>query len=203
VISFQCVRRRRRVCKIALRGARNGHSVGGDFAHAVRERRSLCALATKSPRAISRQSGGQPANSGSEQGFMRLRTDLDTCRGGFQTGAGATNTDREVAHPSRNIDLDAFIVMSNHVHGIINLIDQSEWRYGIPRSCAASRRSPLAGSMNVSKAWRPVAAWLLRERHSHETPLDRIRGYIANNPAQWACDLDNITRATSAERGRV
>jgi hypothetical protein len=30
------------------------------------------------------------------------------------------------------IDLDAFIVMPNHVHGIILLADQSERRYGLP-----------------------------------------------------------------------
>jgi REP element-mobilizing transposase RayT len=30
------------------------------------------------------------------------------------------------------IDLDAFIVMPNHVHGIIILADQSERRYGAP-----------------------------------------------------------------------
>src|SRR5207237_7833350 len=30
------------------------------------------------------------------------------------------------------IDLDAFIVMPNHVHGIIILADQSERRYGTP-----------------------------------------------------------------------
>ena len=33
--------------------------------------------------------------------------------------------------------------------------------------------------------------------------LDRIRAYIANNPARWADDPENISRAVSAEAGRV
>jgi hypothetical protein len=37
----------------------------------------------------------------------------------------------------------------------------------------------------------------------NEKALDRIRAYIANNPAKWSDDPENITRATPAERGRV
>jgi len=37
----------------------------------------------------------------------------------------------------------------------------------------------------------------------NEKALDRIRNYIANNPARWADDPDNISRAASAETGRV
>ena len=37
----------------------------------------------------------------------------------------------------------------------------------------------------------------------NEKALDRIRAYIANNPARWADDPENISRAISAEAGRV
>jgi hypothetical protein len=37
----------------------------------------------------------------------------------------------------------------------------------------------------------------------NEKALDRIRAYIANNPARWANDPENISRAVSAEAGRV
>ena len=37
----------------------------------------------------------------------------------------------------------------------------------------------------------------------NEKALDRIRTYIANNPARWADAPDNISRADSAEAGRV
>jgi hypothetical protein len=36
----------------------------------------------------------------------------------------------------------------------------------------------------------------------NEKALDRIRAYIANNPARWADDPENISRAASAQ-GRV
>jgi putative transposase len=37
----------------------------------------------------------------------------------------------------------------------------------------------------------------------NEKALDRIRAYIANNPARWADDPENISRPVSAEAGRV
>jgi len=37
----------------------------------------------------------------------------------------------------------------------------------------------------------------------NEKAFDRIRDYIANNPARWADDPDNISRAGSTETGRV
>jgi hypothetical protein len=37
----------------------------------------------------------------------------------------------------------------------------------------------------------------------NDKALDRIRASIANNPARWADDPENIARAVSAEAGRV
>ena len=37
----------------------------------------------------------------------------------------------------------------------------------------------------------------------NEKALDRIRAYIANNPARWADDPENISRAASGKAGRV
>jgi REP element-mobilizing transposase RayT len=94
--------------------------------------------------------------------------------------------------------------MPNHVHGIIILADQSERRYGIPeivrgfKTFSARRVNERTGKRGL--------LWQLGYHECvirNETTLDRIRGYIVNNPAQWACDLDNITRAAPAERGRV
>ena len=53
------------------------------------------------------------------------------------------------------IDLDAFIVMPNHVHGIIILADQSERRYGTPeivrgfKTLSARRVNERAGKRGV------------------------------------------------------
>jgi REP element-mobilizing transposase RayT len=102
------------------------------------------------------------------------------------------------------IDLDAFIVMPNHVHGIIILADQSERRHGIPEivrgfKTFSARRVNERGDKRGTVWQRGYFERVIR----NEKALDRIRAYIANNPAQWADDPDNIRRAASAERGRV
>ena len=50
---------------------------------------------------------------------------------------------------------------------------------------------------------------VLRQRGSYERvirnekAMDRIRAYIANNPARWADDPDNISRLASADADQV
>jgi putative transposase len=102
------------------------------------------------------------------------------------------------------IDLDAFIVMPNHVHGITILADESERRHAIPeivrgfKTFSARRVNERAGRRGV--LWQHgYYEHVIR----NEKALDRIRAYIANNPAQWADDPENITRAVSGEAGRV
>jgi putative transposase len=102
------------------------------------------------------------------------------------------------------IDLDAFIVMPNHVHGIIILADQSERRHAIPeivrgfKTFSARRVNERVGKRGV--LWqRGYYEHVIR----NEKALDRIRAYIANNPARWADDPENISRAVCADEGRV
>jgi hypothetical protein len=82
--------------------------------------------------------------------------------------------------------------------------DQSERRYGIPeivrgfKTFSARHVNERAGKRGV--LWqRGYYERIIR----NEKALDGIRAYIANNPAQWADDPDNIALAASAERGRV
>ena len=71
------------------------------------------------------------------------------------------------------------------------------------KSCAASRRSPRRVNEHDGKS---SVRWQ-RRHYEHvirnEKALDRIRAYIANNPARWADDPENISRAVCAEAGRV
>ena len=104
----------------------------------------------------------------------------------------------------RGIDLDAFIVMPNHVHGIIILADESERRHAIPeivrgfKTFSARRVNERAGKSGV--LWqRGYYEHVIR----NEKALARIRAYIADNPARWADDPENISRAVSAAAGRV
>jgi putative transposase len=102
------------------------------------------------------------------------------------------------------IDLDTFIVMPNHVHGIIVLADKPERRHAIPeivrgfKTFSARRVNERVGKRGV--LWqRGYYEHVIR----NEKALDRIRAYIANNPAQWADDPENTSRAVSADAGRV
>ena len=85
------------------------------------------------------------------------------------------------------IDLDAFIVMPNHVHGIIILADESERRHAIPdivrgfKTFSARRVNERAGKRGV--LWqRGYYEHVIR----NEKALDCVRAYIANIPARWA-----------------
>jgi REP element-mobilizing transposase RayT len=102
------------------------------------------------------------------------------------------------------IDLDAFIVMPNHVHGIIILADEPEMRHAIPEIVRGFKTFP-ARRINERAGKRGIV-WQ-RGYYEHvirnDKALGRIRDYIANNPARWADDPDNISRAVSAETGRV
>jgi REP element-mobilizing transposase RayT len=104
----------------------------------------------------------------------------------------------------QGIELDAFIVMPNHVHGIIILADQSERRHPISeivrgfKTFSARGVNKCAGSRSV--LWqRGYYEHVIR----NEKALDRIRAYVANNPSRWADDPENISRAVRAEEGRV
>jgi len=141
--------------------------------------------------------------------------DRGACRGGFQTRPYRNGHDRaadlivqqiwdHLPTHDHGIDLDAFIVMPNHVHGIIILADQSEPRHVLSeimrgfKTFSARRVNERAGKSGV--LWqRGYYEHVIR----NEKALDRIRTYIANNPARWADDPENISRAVPAEAGRV
>ena len=92
-----------------------------------------------------------------------------------------------------NIELDEFIVMPDHIHGIIVIMDRDD--SAPPPETANTLRSPartlgailrgFKGSV-VRRVGRPI--WQ-RNYYEHiirsEAALDRIRRYIADNPARW------------------
>lgn len=102
--------------------------------------------------------------------------------------------------------LDEFIVMPNHLHGIL-IIDS---RGGLSDSEGRSRATPtkikpLGGliaafktvstkSVNTQRGTPGAVLWQ-RNYYEHvmrnEPDLQRIREYIANNPRQWELDEEN------------
>ena len=110
------------------------------------------------------------------------------------------------------ITLDEFIVMPNHFHAIVNIVDcgnglvgatgRSPLRSGMPRGPAnKSLASLIAGYKSVVTArinqlrGTPGAPVWQRNYHEHiirdMDELFRIRKYIRDNPAKWEIDAEN------------
>jgi REP element-mobilizing transposase RayT len=117
---------------------------------------------------------------------------------------------KSIREHSPEIAVDSFVIMPNHVHGIVVI--------GAPQSVVqfreielqTVRRGLVAGSLS-SVVRRFKAAVTLELRNAglveqdqrvwqpnyydrvirNEAELDRIRLYIANNPATWAYDHEN------------
>ena len=115
--------------------------------------------------------------------------------------------------PSRfsNISLDAFVVMPNHIHGIIlvgaQFIAPSDAK---DRNLGAMNRAPTLGE--IVRVYKAVStrsvrqtvsafAWQ-RNYYEHiirdEESLNRIRQYILDNPVWWSVDPEN-PHATTPE----
>ena len=77
---------------------------------------------------------------------------------------------KALAHRFPSVELDEFVVMPNHVHGIVRIV-------------GASLVDAHDGSIYYEHIIRDGAS------------LNRIRRYIAGNPAQWASDDENPQNA--------
>jgi len=103
-----------------------------------------------------------------------------------------------------NVEIDAFVVMPNHVHAIVVITDAPEPSPDTQQSSPKKARRPTLGHIvgsykaGVTRTIRQqgladddVPIWHGRY-HDHiirkETDLHRIRQYIADNPARWPCD---------------
>lgn len=115
------------------------------------------------------------------------------------------------------VRLDEFVVMPNHVHGIIQISANHRDAMNDADSDAINRvstgvpRNPMIGHNSISSIIRWYKgrvtfeirqiqtaipfAWQSRF-HDHiirtESELDRIRQYIQDNPSNWATDDENL-----------
>jgi putative transposase len=110
------------------------------------------------------------------------------------------------AHFSK-IDLDVFVVMPNHIHGIIHIVG-AQHAAPLPRTGASSPsvqpgclgaivrsfKSAVTKRCNERKAASGRIIWQ-RNYYEHvirnEASLHRIQDYIATNPARWSTDPEN------------
>jgi putative transposase len=105
-----------------------------------------------------------------------------------------------------NVELDQFVVMPNHVHGIIVLCKPIG--AGLKPAPTNSRTHGLPEIVRALKTFSSRKINQIYGRHSqpiwqqgyyehvirNDESLDRIRGYIVNNPLSWHLDRENIER---------
>lgn len=120
-----------------------------------------------------------------------------------------------VLHPA--VATDAFVVMPNHIHGIIVLTDPHPVGAGLVPALdgattrAGTRPAPTVGGVVgafksrvtvdyirgvKTQGWPSFAGRLWQRNYyehviRNEDSLARIREYIANNPLRWALDREN------------
>jgi putative transposase len=98
------------------------------------------------------------------------------------------------------IDLDAFVVMPNHVHGIVGIHESGGFALTDVVRVFKSISAHHARRHRVG-ADRPL--WQ-RSFYDHvirnDVDLDRVRQYILENPAKWETDTENPQRRTPDAR---
>ena len=108
---------------------------------------------------------------------------------------------KEIPIHFSNIELDEFIVMPNHIHGIIHIVGDADLRplqnndrsknilslviHGFKLS--ASRRINNANKIKFSVWQRSFYDHIIRT----EVSLNKIRNYIKKNPTNWFEDSEN------------
>mgnify|MGYP000913469741 FL=1 len=95
------------------------------------------------------------------------------------------------------MELDAFVVMPNHVHGIIVIVGAglklAPTKRGLPeiirgfKTFSSRRINELRGTPGIPVWQRNYYEHIVRNDES----LYRIREYIINNPMQWEQDREN------------
>ena len=106
-----------------------------------------------------------------------------------------------------HVELDAFVAMPNHVHGILFIVDtpvgaknfsplQSGQRpHGTSKSIGSIIRGFKIGVTKWMRAHTNVHVVWQRNYYEHvirnDDELNRIREYIAKNRAQWELDREN------------
>ena len=102
-----------------------------------------------------------------------------------------------------NTNLDAFVVMPNHVHAILILEDVSRPAHGLSEVVRGFKTFS-ARRINTLRATAGKPIWQ-RGYHEHivrgESALQKIRDYIAANPARWAVDRNNPGCAPAIRTG--
>ena len=100
------------------------------------------------------------------------------------------------------VELDLYVVMPNHLHGIVTLLDTTDKPTAnhtrpIVHTIVGAFKSAVTASVNAARNTPGAPLWQ-RSYYEHvirsETGLNRIREYIANNPIKWELDDEHPAR---------
>ena len=125
------------------------------------------------------------------------------CFGNVENGVMVLNQDGQAAEKHwidspahyKNVDIDEFIVMPNHLHGIIIIKDSKiEGLQNNLSKIVGSYKNVV--TKEIHKKGNQNFAWqasfydhVIRKDES----LDKIREYIKNNPLKWELDRNNLS----------
>ena len=126
----------------------------------------------------------------------------------------------EVPSHLKNVELDVFIVMPYHMHGIVIITDSVEARHALPLQISQTTRGPKSQSLgaimgsfksavtkriNKSRATPEIPVWQ-RNYYEHiirnDESLNHIREYILTNRLRWHLDRENPLREGDDEFDR-
>ena len=116
-----------------------------------------------------------------------------------------------------DVILDAFVVMPNHIHGILIISDGESGSVAPQHAEALRSQAPLSVIVRSFKAavtrevrlqelWDGDRLWqpnFYDRVVRNEPELDRIREYITFNPVAWQFDQENPARLTDDEYVRL
>jgi REP element-mobilizing transposase RayT len=122
------------------------------------------------------------------------------------------NTWDDLPNHNNGIELDAFVVMPNHIHGIIIIVgagsEPAPTNETVPTTTSAPAialseivrqlKTFSARRINVQRQISGVPVWQRNYyehiiRNDHE--FERISQYIIHNPVQWMLDVENPNRS--------
>ena len=120
----------------------------------------------------------------------------------------ATDCWRAIPEHFHNTTLDEFVVMPNHIHGIVVIVGNADLR-SLQQRCTQRQtdRSKMYLSKIVHGFKSSVTRTIRKQWNNHrfgwqksfydhvirnDEDLDRARAYIQNNPLNWELDKNNL-----------
>ena len=111
----------------------------------------------------------------------------------------------EIPNHFENVKMDEYIIMPNHVHGIVELLGDHTVGRDVACNVSTSDRmshiSPKPGSLSaIIRSYKSAITRIIRKYHNpkfawqphfwdhvirNENSLERIQNYIQNNPVNW------------------